>query len=314
MPDYSKTRIQVRRGTAAEFSAANPVLGEGEPAFETDTNVFKVGDGSTAYNSLSAISGGGGGGTGDITAVIAGTGLSGGGVTGSVTLNIDSTVIQSGDNISLLDNNAGYITAVADDTSPFLGGELNLDNNDVVIDCRNDSGSDILTGTPVYVSGYYANGKSLIAPADASSSSTMPAIGIVNSTITNGNEGTVGIMGVAKGFSTNSFEVGDTVYIANGGGLTNTKPTGVSDLVQNLGRVLRKDASNGRVILLGAGRSNDVPNSGDFSVLNVDSAPVVVSDTTGITNASGISNIVYMTQAAYTALGSYDADTLYYIV
>lgn len=313
MPDYSKTRIQVRRGTAAEFSAANPVLGEGEPAFETDANVLKIGDGSTAYNSLSAISGGGGG-TGDITAVIAGTGLSGGGVTGSVTLDIDSTVIQSGDNISFLNNNAGYITAVADDTSPFLGGELNLDNNDVVIDCRNDSGSDILAGTPVYVSGYYANGKSLIAPADASSSSTMPAIGILNSTITNGNEGTVGIMGVVAGINTNSFEVGDTVYVDNGGGLTNVKPTGVSDLIQNLGRVLRKDASNGRVILLGAGRSNDVPNSGDFSALTVDSAPVVVSDTTGITGASGISNIVYMSQASYDALSSYDATTLYYIV
>ena len=76
----------------------------------------------------------------------------------------------------------------------------------------------------------------------------MPAIGILNSTITNGNEGTVGIMGVVAGISTNSFDVGDTVYVDNGGGLTNVKPTGVSDLIQNLGRVLRKDASNGRVI------------------------------------------------------------------
>ena len=314
MPDYSNTRIQFRRGTAQQWSDAAPViLGSGEPGFITDTNTLKIGDGTTAFASLSAITGGGGGGSeiNDLSSVVTWANVPDANIT-------ESSVVQHSGALQITESQitdfGTYLTAVADDTSPFLGGELNLANNDVVIDCRNDSGSDILAGTPVYVSGYYANGKSLIAPADASSSSTMPAIGIVNNTITNGNEGTVGIMGIAKGFSTNSFEVGDTIYIANGGGLTNIKPTGVSDLVQNLGRVLRKDASNGKVILLGAGRSNDVPNSGDFSALTVDSAPVVVSDTTGITNASGISNIVYMTQASYDALGSYDAATLYYIV
>ena len=64
MPDYSKTRIQLRRGTASELAAANPTLGVGEPAFATDTNTLKIGDGSTAYSSLSAITGGGGGGGG----------------------------------------------------------------------------------------------------------------------------------------------------------------------------------------------------------------------------------------------------------
>ena len=64
MSEYSQTRIQVRRGTAAQFAAANPVLGAGEPAFETDTNTLKLGDGTTAYASLSAITGGGGGGGG----------------------------------------------------------------------------------------------------------------------------------------------------------------------------------------------------------------------------------------------------------
>jgi hypothetical protein len=46
------TKIQVRRGTAAEWASANPVLSAGEPGFETDTGLFKVGDGSTAYNDL----------------------------------------------------------------------------------------------------------------------------------------------------------------------------------------------------------------------------------------------------------------------
>ena len=37
--------IQLRRGTAAAIEAANPVLADGEPAIETDTDRFKVGDG-----------------------------------------------------------------------------------------------------------------------------------------------------------------------------------------------------------------------------------------------------------------------------
>jgi hypothetical protein len=47
------TTIQVRRATAASASVSNPVLAAGELGFETDTGKFKIGDGSTAWNSLS---------------------------------------------------------------------------------------------------------------------------------------------------------------------------------------------------------------------------------------------------------------------
>lgn len=46
-------QLQFRRGTAAQWTAANPVLAAGEMGLETDTTKFKVGDGSTAWNSLS---------------------------------------------------------------------------------------------------------------------------------------------------------------------------------------------------------------------------------------------------------------------
>jgi hypothetical protein len=46
-------RIQLRRGTASEWTAANPVLAEGEVGFESDTKKVKIGDGTTAWSSLS---------------------------------------------------------------------------------------------------------------------------------------------------------------------------------------------------------------------------------------------------------------------
>lgn len=45
-------RLQLRRGTAAQWSAANPLLAEGEMAVELDTGKFKVGDGIRNWNQL----------------------------------------------------------------------------------------------------------------------------------------------------------------------------------------------------------------------------------------------------------------------
>ena len=45
-------QIQLRRGTAAAWTAANPTLAAGEFAVETDTDKYKIGDGSTAWTSL----------------------------------------------------------------------------------------------------------------------------------------------------------------------------------------------------------------------------------------------------------------------
>lgn len=46
------TSIQMRRGTAAQWSAANPVLAVSEPGFETDSGRFKLGDGVKAWTAL----------------------------------------------------------------------------------------------------------------------------------------------------------------------------------------------------------------------------------------------------------------------
>jgi hypothetical protein len=50
------TRMQQRRGTAAQWTAANPTLAAGEIGFETDTNKFKMGNGSSAWTALTYFS------------------------------------------------------------------------------------------------------------------------------------------------------------------------------------------------------------------------------------------------------------------
>ena len=62
------TTIKLRRGTAAEWTTANPILAAGEMGIETDTRKFKFGDGTTPWNTLVYASAEGGGGTGDVTA------------------------------------------------------------------------------------------------------------------------------------------------------------------------------------------------------------------------------------------------------
>jgi hypothetical protein len=47
------TRMQQRRGTAAQWTAANPVLAAGEIGYETDTEQFRIGDGTSSWSNLS---------------------------------------------------------------------------------------------------------------------------------------------------------------------------------------------------------------------------------------------------------------------
>jgi len=78
------TQIQIRRGTASQWTSANPTLASGEFGYETDTGKFKLGDGSTAWNSLAYKA------SGTVTSITAGTGLSGGTISTSGTIAIDT--------------------------------------------------------------------------------------------------------------------------------------------------------------------------------------------------------------------------------
>ena len=75
------TQIQFTRGTAAEWTSADPTLAAGEFGWESDTNKAKIGTGSTAWTALAySISGD----AGDITGITVSNGIAGTSLTGPV--------------------------------------------------------------------------------------------------------------------------------------------------------------------------------------------------------------------------------------
>ena len=77
--------------------------------------------------------------------------------------------------------------------------------------------------------------------------------------------GTAVAYGKALSVVTDTFLVGETVYVSNTvpGGLSNVKPfyTDSPNLIQNVGVVTKIHQSNGGVFVTGIGRANDVPNA-----------------------------------------------------
>src|SRR6056300_1755751 len=120
----------------------------------------------------------------------------------------------------------------------------------------------IAKGDAVYATGTIGNNMFSIAKARSNSSATMPVLGVAYQAFTLNQEGLIVTFGRADGVDTDNFQTGETVYVSNvtAGALSNVKPYGPNDLIQNVGLVV-KGNSNGIVNVTGVGRSNDIPNA-----------------------------------------------------
>jgi len=158
-------------------------------------------------------------------------------------------------------------------------------------DVKNVSGGPLSKGTPVHVTGSVGNLAEVIA-ADAATN--YPAHFVLDEDLVDEGEG----KGIALGFINNVdvpdasiYTEGQTVYLAAAGGWTTTKPTG-TNAIQNLGIIIKVNVSGNKIsgIIMGAGRSNDVPN--------------IPNGQTWIGNASGVATPTTLATVATT--GSYN--------
>jgi hypothetical protein len=97
----------------------------------------------------------------------------------------------------------------------------------VDIPAKNTSGSTILAGSAVYVTGH--DGTNVTVSA-ATGSTTNPTLGLMRSSAANNTVGVVVVAGIINSINTSSFANGATLFIGESGGLVNASSpaTGVA--------------------------------------------------------------------------------------
>jgi len=232
----------------------------------------------------------------------------------------------------------GGIAAVVDDTTPQLGGDLDLNtydvtgtgninitgtvtSNDFVGDlngavrfgAKNESGATLLKGKVVSITGVSGN-ETLVDLADSDNATARPAFGLVYADANNNAACEVVTFGNLTGLNTSAFSEGDTLYVSTSAGeLTDTPPSGESADIQNIGRVIRSHASAGIIKVGGAGRANATPNldsakmflgNASNQAASVSMSGDVTIDNTGATTVGTINSVAVATVTSGAALGA----------
>jgi hypothetical protein len=153
---------------------------------------------------------------------------------------------------------------IGDTDTRYENAFFNFMDGAVAFTGVNDEGANLVKGNVVYLKGVSGNTPT-VALAACDDPAKMPAFGFVaDGSVPNGQPVRIATFGRLNGVDTSAFSLGDTLYVQTGSGgvsgsYTNVAPTGSGNLLQNIGKVAKVDAS-GLIRVGGAGRTNATPN------------------------------------------------------
>lgn len=224
---------------------------------------------------------------------------------GSLDVNGNSITSNANGNVVIDPNGTGTVTLGSDlvpdltdshtigsETSRFVTAHTDI-NGAIRFKAKNDQGGQITKGQAVYIKGVSGTIPT-VGLAQANSASTMPAFGLALETANDQAEIQIVTFGNLSNYDTTTYNLAanQTIYVSDtvAGGLTNTPPSGESNLIQNIGRVVRANGSSGIVKVGGAGRSNATPNLDDGKIFLGDSNNQAVSTALSSINLSSFND------------------------
>jgi hypothetical protein len=145
---------------------------------------------------------------------------------------------------------------------------------------RAKAGEALSAGEVVYISGIDGN-TTVVAKADANDPNKMPAFGVSKETVSANANVRVVNFGSVTNLDTSNYSEGDELFVSDiAGQLTGIAPTGEASALQKMAKVTRSDNSAGSITVMGAGRSNAVPNLNEGRLFVGDSGNEAVADDT----------------------------------
>lgn len=198
---------------------------------------------------------------------------------GNVTVSADSqTVDPGGNNTQMQYNDGGAFGGTSGLTWDDSTNILSIDNRfegdiDGALLQKVIAKEPLSKGDIVFISGGTGSNPE-VRKAIANSPSTMPALGIMKEDVALDATGECVTSGEITGLGTllNPFSTGDELFVSDisAGKFTDSAPRGEDNLIQKIGKVI-KGGGGGALTVLGAFRTNAVPNLNEGSLFVGDS-------------------------------------------
>ena len=289
-------RIQLKRATASQWTSANTVLFAGEIGYETDTNKFKIGDGTAGWTSLSYFNGN----------------LSGSNLNDL----LDVTITSAANGDFLRWNGSAWINDAVNLSTDTVGSYVESLVAGTGVTVTNNSGEgaaptiaigqSVATNTTPTFAGLTLNGnitfegttadefETIIAVTDPTSDRVIVFPDLTGTVVTSGDTGTVTSLMIADGTIVNAD-------INASAAIDKTKISGTAITAGDTGTVTSTMISDGTIV------NGDINASAAIALSKLasgTSAQVVVADASGVPTYATLTGDVTISSTGVTSIAA----------